>query len=65
MKKKSNNTLQETRSSNNLTQEELAEKVNVSIQTIQSIEKGKYKPSDSLALNIANSLNKEVSDIFS
>lgn len=65
MKKKYTNNLQETRSNNNITQEELAEKVNVSIQTIQSIEKGKYKPSDSLALNIANSLNKEVTDIFS
>ncbi|MBO0466888.1 helix-turn-helix transcriptional regulator [Enterococcus plantarum] len=59
------NNLQEIRSSTNITQEELAQKVDVSIQTIQSIEKGKYKPSDSLALNIANSLNKEVSDIFS
>ncbi|MGX7150790.1 helix-turn-helix transcriptional regulator [Enterococcus ureasiticus] len=65
MKKKSTNNLQETRSSNNISQKELAEKVNVSIQTIQSIEKGKYKPSDSLAFNIANSLNKEVTDIFS
>ncbi|MGM0219187.1 helix-turn-helix transcriptional regulator [Enterococcus sp. AZ126] len=61
--KKTNN-LQETRTSNNLTQEELADKVSVSIQTIKSIEKGKYKPSDSLAFNIANSLNKEVTDIF-
>ncbi|OEG19105.1 transcriptional regulator [Enterococcus plantarum] len=59
------NNLHEIRSSTNITQEELAQKVDVSIQTIQSIEKGKYKPSDSLALNIANSLNKEVSDIFS
>ncbi|WP_277989337.1 helix-turn-helix transcriptional regulator [Enterococcus plantarum] len=65
MKKLIKNNLQEIRSSTNITQEELAQKVDVSIQTIQSIEKGKYKPSDSLALNIANSLNKEVSDIFS
>lgn len=62
---KSKNNLQETRSNTNMTQEELAEKVNVSIQTIQSIEKGKYKPSDSLAFSIASSLNKEVADIFS
>ncbi|WP_277988498.1 helix-turn-helix transcriptional regulator [Enterococcus plantarum] len=65
MKKLIKNNLHEIRSSTNITQEELAQKVDVSIQTIQSIEKGKYKPSDSLALNIANSLNKEVSDIFS
>ncbi|MBO0445265.1 MULTISPECIES: helix-turn-helix transcriptional regulator [Enterococcus] len=62
---KNKNNLQETRTSQELTQEELANKVNVSIQTIQSIEKGKYKPSDSLALNIATSLGKKVTDIFS
>lgn len=61
---KNKNNLQEARTSKELTQEELANKVNVSIQTIQSIEKGKYKPSDSLALNIARSLDKEVTDIF-
>nr|WP_034683785.1 helix-turn-helix transcriptional regulator [Enterococcus haemoperoxidus] len=59
------NNLQETRNNSNMTQEELANQVDVSIQTIQSIEKGKYKPSDSLALNIARSLNKEVTEIFS
>nr|WP_034860314.1 helix-turn-helix transcriptional regulator [Enterococcus caccae] len=59
------NNLQEIRSNTNMTQEDLANQVDVSIQTIQSIEKGKYKPSDSLAFNIARSLNKEVTDIFS
>ncbi|MGX7243894.1 helix-turn-helix transcriptional regulator [Enterococcus quebecensis] len=62
---KNKNNLQETRSSSDISQEELADKVNVSVQTIKSIEKGRYKPSDSLALNIARSLNKEVTDIFS
>lgn len=65
MKKPIKNNLQETRSNSSMTQEELADKVDVSIQTIQSIEKGKYKPSDSLALNIARSLGKEVTEIFS
>ncbi|EOH95009.1 hypothetical protein UAW_02088 [Enterococcus haemoperoxidus ATCC BAA-382] len=65
MKKTIKNNLQETRNNSNMTQEELANQVDVSIQTIQSIEKGKYKPSDSLALNIARSLNKEVTEIFS
>lgn len=65
MKKTIKNNLQETRNNHNMTQEELANQVDVSIQTIQSIEKGKYKPSDSLALNIARSLNKEVTEIFS
>ncbi|EOL45134.1 helix-turn-helix transcriptional regulator [Enterococcus caccae] len=65
MKKPIKNNLQEIRSNTNMTQEDLANQVDVSIQTIQSIEKGKYKPSDSLAFNIARSLNKEVTDIFS
>lgn len=65
MKKTIKNNLQETRNNSHMTQEELANQVDVSIQTIQSIEKGKYIPSDSLALNIAQSLNKEVADIFS
>ncbi|MGX7137577.1 hypothetical protein RV15_GL000138 [Enterococcus silesiacus] len=65
MKKPIKNNLQEIRSTTNMTQEELANQVDVSIQTIQSIEKGKYKPSDSLAVNIARSLNKDVTDIFS
>lgn len=65
MKKTSKNNLQEIRNSTNMTQEDLAKQVDVSIQTIQSIEKGKYKPSDSLAFNIARSLNRDVTDIFS
>ncbi|MEI5993272.1 helix-turn-helix transcriptional regulator [Candidatus Enterococcus mansonii] len=61
---KNENKVQEVRSQKNISQKELADRVNVSIQTIQSIEKGKYKPSDSLALNIASSLDKQVTDIF-
>ncbi|MBO0471544.1 helix-turn-helix transcriptional regulator [Enterococcus sp. DIV0242_7C1] len=61
---KNPNKLQEVRSTCDITQEELADQVNVSIQTIQSIEKGRYKPSDSLAFSIASFLNREVSDIF-
>jgi putative transcriptional regulator len=63
--KKKQNNLQEFRMIHGFTQEELADKVSVSIQTIQSIENGRYKPSDSLAFNIARSLNREVGDIFS
>jgi putative transcriptional regulator len=49
----------------NLTQGELAEKVNVSRQTINSIEIGKYVPSTVLAFKIAAVFNKPVDDIFS
>lgn len=49
----------------NLTQAELAEKVNVSRQTINSIEIGKYVPSTVLAFKIASVFNKPVDDLFS
>jgi putative transcriptional regulator len=48
----------------NLTQADLAEKVKVSRQTINSIEIGKYVPSTTLAFKIASVFNKKVDDIF-
>ena len=48
----------------NLTQAELADKVKVSRQTINSIEIGKYVPSTVLACKIAAIFNKKVDDIF-
>ena len=48
----------------NLTQAELADKVNVSRQTVHSIEIGKYVPSTVLAFKIASIFNKKVDDIF-
>jgi putative transcriptional regulator len=47
-----------------LTQEELAKKINVSRQTINSIEKNRYVPSTILALKLAEIFNKSVNDIF-
>jgi putative transcriptional regulator len=47
-----------------LTQEELAEKVQVSRQTIHAIEKGKYNPSVQLALKLARVLEKELTQLF-
>jgi putative transcriptional regulator len=47
-----------------LTQEELAEKIGVSRQTINSIEKNRYVPSTLLALKISKTFNKVVNDIF-
>ncbi len=49
----------------NLTQEELANKVSVSRQTINAMEANKYVPSTVLALKIAKVFNKSVEDIFS
>lgn len=47
-----------------ITQEELAKKIGVSRQTINSIEKNRYVPSTILALKIARVFNKSVDEIF-
>lgn len=47
------------------TQEELADAVEVSRQTIIAIEKGNYTPSVLLALRIARFFKRPVEDIFS
>ena len=47
-----------------ITQDGLAKRVNVSKQTINTIEAGKYIPSTLLALKIATIFNKAVEDIF-
>ena len=49
---------------NQITQEELAEKVGVSRQTIHAIENGKFNPSVKLALGIAAFFECPVEDIF-
>lgn len=47
-----------------LTQQELAERVGCSRQTVHSIEKGKFVPSVELSLKIAKTLGVKVEDIF-
>ena len=47
-----------------ITQAELAEKVNVSRQTIIAIESGRYVPSTVLSLKIAKILNCKPDEIF-
>ena len=47
-----------------ITQEDLAEKIGVSRQTINSIEKNRYVPSTILALKLSKVFNKSVNDIF-
>lgn len=59
------NTLKVERAKQNITQAELAEKVGVSRQTINSIEIGKYVPSTLLALKIAGIFKARLDDIFS
>jgi putative transcriptional regulator len=49
---------------NNLSQQELADIVNVSRQTIGLIEKGGYNPTLSLCTRIAKALNKTLDTLF-
>jgi len=49
---------------NEISQQELANRVGVTRLTIHSIEKGKFNPSVSLALKIAKFFNKRVEEIF-
>ncbi len=57
--------IKELREKHNLTQEALAEKVDVTRQTILFLEKGKYNPSLRLAYRIARVLNSKIEEIFS
>ncbi len=52
------------RARHNLTQGDLAEKVGVSRQTINSIETKKYIPSAVLALKIAHIFKMQVNELF-
>lgn len=47
-----------------ITQADLAEKINVSRQTINAIESNKYVPSTILALKIARIFGKSVEEVF-
>lgn len=58
------NTIKIERARNNFTQGDLAEKVGVSRQTINSIETKKYIPSAVLALKIAKVFNMKADDLF-
>ena len=58
------NRLKIERAELNLTQDELAQKIGVSRQTINSIEKSRYVPSTILALKLSEVFNKPVNDIF-
>ena len=59
-----NNKLKVLRAERNWTQADLAEKLDVSRQTINAIEKGKYDPSLSLAFKIARLFTLKIEDIF-
>lgn len=58
------NRLLEYRKKHGYSQDKLAEMLNVSRQTIISIEKGKYNPSLPLAISIAKIFKTHVESIF-
>ena len=58
------NSVREKRTVLKMTQDELAEKVQATRQTIIAIEKGNYVPSVLLALRIAGILGSKVEDLF-
>lgn len=58
------NRIKVLRAEHNLTQEQLADKVDVSRQTINAIEKGKFDPSLPLAFKISKLFNKSIEEIF-
>ncbi len=59
-----NNKLKVLRAERDWTQSDLALQLDVSRQTINAIEKGKYDPSLSLAFKIARLFNLTIEDIF-
>tara|TARA_R110002050_G_scaffold61139_1_gene135303 strand:+ start:447 stop:647 length:201 start_codon:yes stop_codon:yes gene_type:complete len=58
------NTLKVQRAILDLTQDDLAKKIGVSRQTINSIEKNRYVPSTVLALKLSAVFNISVNDFF-
>ncbi|WP_339686312.1 helix-turn-helix transcriptional regulator [uncultured Nonlabens sp.] len=58
------NKLKVLRAMHDLTQQDLADKIQVSRQTINTIEKGKYVPSTLLALRMASVFKVNVLEIF-
>ena len=58
------NRLKVARAEMDLTQEELAQRVGVSRQSINAIESGRYVPSTVLALKMAQVFGKPVEEVF-
>ncbi len=56
--------LKSARAALDLSQQKLAEKVGVSRQTINAIEKGDYNPTIRLCIAICRALGKSLDDLF-
>lgn len=58
------NTLRVERAIKQMTQQQLAEAIGVSRQTINAVESGKYVPSTLLALKLSEVFGKPVNELF-
>ena len=58
------NRIAELRKANHLTQQDLANLLGVTRQTIISLENGRYNPSITLAFKLAHTYNMHIEDIF-
>jgi len=58
------NTIKVERAKKNMTQAELAEKIGISRQAVNSIETGKFVPSTVLALKMAKEFDTSVEILF-
>ncbi len=58
------NRIKEMRESKRLTQQDLADAIGMTRQTIVAIEKGKYSPSLEAAFRIAHTLGTNLEDVF-
>jgi putative transcriptional regulator len=59
-----NNNLRDRRAERGWTQQDLAERLGVSRQTVIAIENGRYDPSLPLAFKIARQFRARIEDIF-
>jgi len=58
------NTIKVERARHNMTQQDLADKLAISRQTIIAIEAGKFNPSTLLSIKMARLFNCHVEDLF-
>ena len=58
------NNIKQLRNEMNISQKDLAESLNVSRQTINAIETGKFDPSLTLTIKITRYFNKSLEEIF-
>ena len=56
--------LKSARAAKDLSQQQLADPVGVSRQTINAIEKGDYNPTIQLCISICKALDKTLNDLF-